>query len=407
MDNVRNHSRWGRLISIFAVLCLMLASAILGAFAGGFAVYQVFYDQAVAAAQAPSSITPTLAEPTATAQMPTVSPPTEEAATVVQTLVDMQDATIQAVETVGPAVVTVVGTVPGQQTWMGYTGDQEVSGSGVIISADGYILTNNHVVEDTTDLSVILADGMQLPASLVSTDVFADLAVLKVENYTMPGVAVLGDSDALRPGETVIAIGSPLGTFKNTVTVGVISATGRSLDTGTGYVMEDLIQTDAAINEGNSGGPLVNLQGEVIGINTLIVRGGTYGSTVAEGLGFAIPSSTAKLISEQIMLNGYFARPQLGIQWQSVTPSIAMRYNLASKWGAYVIQVVSQSPAARSGIREGDIITRIGDNVIGEDTSFVNALFAHQPGETVEVELVRGDEILVVEVTLGETSAER
>jgi serine protease Do len=301
----------------------------------------------------------------------------------------------------------VLGTLPVQQNLTGSTGEQEVSGSGVIISADGYILTNNHVVEGTTSLKVVLADGSQLEARLVNTDVFADLAVLKVEDTIMPGVAALGNSDDLRPGETVIAIGSPLGTFKNTVTVGVISATGRSLDTGNGYVMEDLLQTDAAINQGNSGGPLVNLNGEVIGINTLIVRSAGYGSAVAEGLGFAIPSNTARWISDQIIQNGYFARPQLGVQWQAVTPPIAARYDLAVEWGAYVLQVLPGSPAESAGILKNDIITRIGDDILGENVSFVNALFDHQPGETVDVELSRGNETLVVQVTLGETAANR
>jgi 2-alkenal reductase len=146
----------------------------------------------------------------------------------------------------------------------------------------------------------------------------------------MPGVAKLGNSDRLKSGETVIAIGSPLGNFKNTVTVGVISATGRFLETENGYQMENLIQTDAAINQGNSGGPLVNLSGEVIGINVMIVRGSSSTSTYAEGLGFAIPSTTVKLISEQIIAKGSFSRPYLGIRWADVTPRMAANYRLRS-----------------------------------------------------------------------------
>jgi 2-alkenal reductase len=184
---------------------------------------------------------------------------------------DISTTITQVVERVGPAVVTVVGTTSGQMTFFGYSGDQEVSGSGFIITNDGYIITNNHVVEDTQDVRVILSDGSELPASVVSTDSFADLAVLKADGV-MPGVAVLGNSDNLKPGETVIAIGSPLGDFRNSVTVGVVSATGRSLDTGNNYQMENLIQTDTAINSGNSGGPLVNLAGEVIGVNSAVVR---------------------------------------------------------------------------------------------------------------------------------------
>ena len=179
----------------------------------------------------------------------------------------------------------------------------------------------------------------------------------------MPAVAVLGDFDNLKPGESVIAIGSPLGSFKNSVTVGVISATGRTLDNGQGYQMEDMIQTDASINPGNSGGPLVNLAGEVIGVNTLVLREG--GGTVAEGLGFAVPSNLAGLIAEQIIQDGYFARSNLGIRWQSVSPAISERYHLPVEWGAYVIEVQTGGPADLAGIEAQDIITCIGDRLPG------------------------------------------
>lgn len=308
----------------------------------------------------------------------------------------------QVVENVQPSVVTIVGTTPGQMTFFGYSGDSTVSGSGVIITQNGYILTNNHVVEDTDELTVILSDGSELGAQVVNTDSFADLAVLKVEG-AMPGVAVLGNSDNLKPGETVIAIGSPLGDFRNTVTVGVVSATGRSLDTGNGYEMENLIQTDAAINSGNSGGPLVNLAGEVVGINSAVVRGSSN-SAIAEGLGFAIPSNTVELISQQIINKGYFARPYMGVSIQQINPSTAARYNLPVQWGAYVTRVGSSSPAGAAGIRQGDIIVRMGDQVFDEDTQFVNALFNYQPGDVVEVEIVRNSEHMNAQVTLTEMS---
>jgi serine protease Do len=255
----------------------------------------------------------------------------------------------QVVQDVGPSVVTVVGTIPGQATFFGRTADQSTSGSGVFISAEGYILTNNHVVEGASDLEIILSDGSRHSAELVGTDIYADLAVLKTEQ-TPPTVAALGNSDVLRPGETVIAIGSPLGDFTNSVTVGVVSATGRSIDTGQGYQIEGLVQTDAAINEGNSGGPLVNLAGQVVGINTLVVRSSGSG-TVAEGLGFAIPANTARAVAEQIMEKGYFSRPYLGISWQLVTPRIARIYNLPVEWGVYVTQVATGSPADWLGSR--------------------------------------------------------
>jgi 2-alkenal reductase len=218
----------------------------------------------------------------------------------------------------------------------------------------------------------------------------------------VPSVATLGNSEGLRPGETVIAIGSPLGDFKNTVTVGVVSATGRVIDTGQGYQMEDLIQTDAAINRGNSGGPLVNLAGEVVGINTLVVRGSGGGSDVAEGLGFAIPAGTAQAVAEQIIQTGYFARPYLGIRGQSITPNIAATYNLPVQWGMFVARVIPDSPAEQGGIQQGDIITRVGDTPLDENHTYINALFAHTPGETIQVEVMRGMKTIDLDVKLGE-----
>ncbi len=307
------------------------------------------------------------------------------------------------VETVGPAVVTVTATVQTTSTsWFNYNYNQTGTsmGSGVIISEDGYILTNNHVIENAIELSVELANGTVLPAKLVSSDEFSDLAVLKAEG-TMPAVARLGDSTLLKSGETVIAIGSPLGNFKNTVTVGVISATGRFLETSSGYQMENLIQTDAAINQGNSGGPLVNLAGEVIGINVMIVRGSSSTSTSAEGLGFAIPSETARIISEQIIRTGKFSRPYLGINWADVTPRMARNYRLPVEYGVYLMQVQSGSPADQAGMREGDIITRIGDYTISADSSFYNCLFKYSPNDVVEIEINRNGTAMTLSVTLG------
>ena len=299
---------------------------------------------------------------------------------------------IEAVETVAPTVVTVIGEISGRP----------VSGSGVVISAEGYILTNNHVVEGTSRVMVILADGAELPAEIVGTERYADLAIL-LANGDMPAIAKLGNSDSLKPGETVIAIGSPLGDFVNTVTVGVISATGRALDTGNGFLMEDLIQTDAAINQGNSGGPLVNLRGDVIGINTLVVRGSGRSNTIAEGLGFAIPINTARIVAEQILDKGYFARPHLGIRWQAITPRIAGVYNLPVQWGAYISNVVPGSPAAVNGLSKGDIITHIAEIPLDEDHTYINTLFSHEPGDQVSIKVVRNRQEITVTLILGES----
>ena len=306
------------------------------------------------------------------------------------------------VESVGPAVVTVTANIPTTSTyyWFQTSYDATSMGSGVIISDQGYILTNNHVVEGASKLSVELADGTTLAAELVSTDEFTDLAVLKAEG-TMPAVAKLGASTALKSGETVIAIGSPLGNFKNTVTVGVVSATGRFLENDKGYQMENLIQTDAAINQGNSGGPLVNLAGEVIGINVMIVRGSQNTSTYAEGLGFAIPSDTARLIAEQIIANGSFSRPYLGIQWADITPRMASNYNFPVNYGVFVLDVSSGSPADQAKIQRNDIITKIGDYEITADAAFYNCLFKYAPGDVVQIEVLRNGSTRLLDVTLG------
>jgi 2-alkenal reductase len=295
----------------------------------------------------------------------------------------------------------VTGIIPAVNSWLYQLDESMASGSGIILSDSGYILTNNHVVDQMSNISVILADGTELPADVTSTDPYADLAILKVDGI-MPAVAVFGSSDTLKPGETVIAIGSPLGSFKNSVTVGVVSATGRSLDTGNGYQMEDMIQTDASINPGNSGGPLVNLAGEVIGINTLILREG--GGTTAEGLGFAVPSSLASTISIQIIENGFFARPNMGVRWQTITPAIARRYRLPVEYGAYVIEVLSGSPAEKAGIQANDIVTCIEDTCIDQNHLYYNTLFEHQPGQTVKITLLRGTETKNLDVTLGQNS---
>jgi serine protease Do len=377
-----------RFIYLGLVLVVAGVSALSGAVAGGYAVYQAVQERlAEAPAEAESSV-----EAVLTGNAP--------AQTLVIESIDVETTITQVVQQIGPSVVTVLGMIPGQVTFFGRTADQTVSGSGVFISAEGYILTNNHVVEGVSNLEIILSDGSRHSAELVGTDIYADLAVLKTD-YVPPAVATLGNSDVLRPGETVIAIGSPLGDFTNSVTVGVISATGRSIDTGQGYQIEGLVQTDAAINEGNSGGPLVNLAGQVVGINTLVVRSSGSG-TVAEGLGFAVPANTAKAVAEQIMEKGYFSRPYLGISWQQVTPRIARVYNLPVEWGVYVTQVAPGSPADQAGIETGDIITRVGEVTLDEEHSYINALFEYEAGQQVQVELARGGQVIQVEVLLGE-----
>lgn len=370
------------LLFILVGMLLMIAGGVIGAWLGS----------SLVAIQVPAQVV----------YAPTIVPldsPTVQSLVISQT--DIQTTITQVVDQIKSSVVTVVGTSSGGFTFFGTMTEQEVSGSGFIITANGYVITNRHVIEYANEIRVILADGTELPATVISSDVFADLAVLKAEGE-MPAVATLGNSDLLKPGETVIAIGSPLGDFRNSVTVGVISATGRSIDTGQGYALENMIQTDAAINSGNSGGPLVNLAGEVVGINTLVVRGSSFSNAIAEGLGFAIPVNTAHMISQQIIRQGYFARPTLGIQVQNINPRLAAMYDLPVKYGAYVNRLDRSGSAAQAGIRSGDIIVRVGEYAINETTPYVNALFAYSPGDTIAVEVVRDSQSIAFNVVLGE-----
>lgn len=308
-------------------------------------------------------------------------------------------AMIEAIAKVKPAVVTVINTLPASQTFFGEVIEPQASGSGVIIDEKGYIVTNNHVVEEAQRLDVIYADGSKKEATLVGADKYSDLAVIKVDG-AVPAMAELGDSSTLQPGEPVTAIGSPLGDFKGTVTVGVVSALDRRLDTGQGYMMENLIQTDAAINPGNSGGPLINALGQVIGINTAIVGRSTYAGTVAEGLGFAIPSNTVKAVAQQLIEKGYVERPYLGIEYATITPRLASAYDLPADQGVYVQRVASGSPAATAGLQEGDIITAINDQTIDEDNPLTNVLWRFHVADEVRLTVLRQGEELSVDVTL-------
>ena len=377
---------------IYAALVILIAAAsgMAGAVTGGVVVYSLV-DQKTGS-------TPAVIQ-AANISQPVSIPQANKVSRLEIDTTDISTDITRAVDKVGPAVVTIVGKMPDRNTPAGKISGEIVSGSGVIISADGMILTNNHVIESLESVTVTLANDQDMPATVVGSDRFTDLAILKVQG-TMPAVATLGNSDVLRPGETVIAIGSPLGDFKNTVTVGVVSATGRTLDTGNGVMMENLIQTDAAINRGNSGGPLVNLAGEVIGINTMILRMGG-GGDVVEGLGFSIPSNTIQVIANQIIKTGHITRPYLGIRWQPVSHQMARVYNLSVESGIYVFQVQPKSPADAAGIKEGDIITKIDSISIDETHPYTSTLYNFNPGDNVQLEVSRGTQTLDIPVRLG------
>lgn len=377
------------LVTLVIGVIIALCVGFTGAIAGGAAVYTYLRNQ---------SLADTGLAPTAQSN----NSPTPAVSTIVTgDSVQVETAVTQAVEKIGPAVVTVLSTLPDQIGFFGTIPGGQSSGSGIILSDQGYIVTNNHVVDGGEAFSVIFQTGEERTAELVGSDKFSDLAVLKVDGV-MPAVAVLGNSDALRPGETAIAIGSPLGDFKNSVTVGVVSATGRNLDTGDGYQLEGLLQTDAAINEGNSGGPLVNLAGEVVGINTMIIRG-SNSSTTVEGLGFSIPSNNVKIISEQIIANGYVSRPNIGIRYQPINPGIASRYNLPVQWGVYISDIITNSPADTAGLQVGDIITRLGGIPIDESHPYLNTLYSFSPGQEVEIQFFRNNRLETVSLVLTES----
>lgn len=307
------------------------------------------------------------------------------------------------VERISPAVVTVVNKLGAQNL------GAEASGSGVVIDAEGRILTNNHVIEGATEgsLQVIFDTGDTATAEVLGADPISDLAVLKVDR---PGMvfAKMGDSSKLRVGETVIAIGSALGDFKNTVTVGVISGLNR-LVRGPGINMENMIQTDAAINHGNSGGPLLNLSGEVIGINTAVVRGGSPqdGGDVAEGLGFAIPANTARTVSEQLVKEGKVARPYLGVSTRPVNRTIASYYQLRDEegklleTGLLIEEILEGTPAEELDLRVGDVLMKINDNPLDEAHPLANVLTAYQPGDTVKVTVIRNGRLLKLDAVLA------
>ncbi len=274
------------------------------------------------------------------------------------------------------------------------------AGSGVIYTQDGYIITNNHVIEGAQKISVKLNDGTEYPAALVGTDPQTDVAVIKVEADDLVP-AVLGDSDTVQVGETVVAVGNPMGTLGGTVTNGIISAINRSI-TVQGQEMS-LMQTNAAVSPGNSGGGLFNASGELIGI----VNAKSAGEN-AEGLGFAIPVNTARQVAQDLMEHGYVTgRPVLGVVVRNILdPQTAMQYGVSSM-GVYVQEVVPGSGADNAGVKVGDRVLAVNGKMIEASGDVLNALSTLSAGDTVEMQLAREQKILTVSVVLGEKPAER
>ena len=268
-------------------------------------------------------------------------------------------------------------------------------GSGVIVSANGYVLTNYHVVEAADEIEVALADGKKLLAKVVGTDPETDLAVLRVNAENLPAIT-FGSAESLRVGDVVLAIGNPFGVGQ-TVTSGIVSALGRS---GLGIsTFENFIQTDAAINPGNSGGALIDAQGNLVGINTLMLSLSRTGGSM--GVGFATPVSTAKMVLEQIVKAGSVTRGWIGVEVQEVTPPIAESFKLRDTRGALIAQVLPGGPAARAGIRQGDVLIEVQGKPVADPSGMVNLIAALAPGQSATLRLRRQGQELDASITVG------
>lgn len=307
---------------------------------------------------------------------------------------------------VGQSVVSVV-TKTATRSAFGNVGTQEGAGTGIIISSDGYVMTNKHVIQDSQTVSVVTSDGVtHSDVKVIGTDPLNDVAFLKINNASGLKAAELGDSSSIRIGQKVVAIGNALGQYQNSVTSGIISGTGRSIvagvegNEGATERLSDLIQTDAAINSGNSGGPLVNIAGQVIGINTAL-------ASDANGIGFSIPINATKGMLKGVLEKGKIERAYIGVNYIAITPDVAEQYKLPVKKGAYVVSdenssaVISGSPADKAGIKDKDIIVKVNDIEVGDKGSVASLVAEYKPGDTIELTLLRDGKQTTVRVTLA------
>lgn len=324
-----------------------------------------------------------------------------------ETLVLQQGEIISEVfKKVSPSTVSI--TIQTLDTSQRYFAPQvsEGAGSGVIISDDGYIMTNKHVIpEGTRQITVVLADGKKYTdVKVIGRDPSNDIAFIKINGVSGLTEAQIGDSSQVEPGQQVAAIGNALGLFRNSITSGIISGTGRPIqaadESGTGVEqLEDLFQTDAAINPGNSGGPLVNLKGEVIGINTAV-------SSQGQGIGFAIPINSTKGLMKGIKEEGKIVKPYLGVRYLSLDADIAEQLRLKTTKGALIRGsqnspgVIAGSPADKAKLREGDIITRVNNQEITPESGLASKLAQYSPGDSIELTVIRSDQEQKITVTL-------
>jgi serine protease Do len=303
----------------------------------------------------------------------------------------------ELVAEVAPAVVSIVVEAV-NYNWFWQAVPQTGAGSGIIVSPDGYIVTNNHVVEDAQKVTVTLSDGSAFAATIVGTDAQTDLAVVKIDASNLAYLHFLSNSlEQLSVLDPVVAVGNALALPGGpTWTTGVISNLGRSIEEENGVVLNDIIQTDTAINAGNSGGPLLDAAGQVIGINVAIASN-------AENIGFAISTDTAIPVVQSLITEGKVVRPWLGVEVTTVTPNIQHYYNLSVSTGALITSITSGSPADKAGLKAGDVITKIDDEDISTTADLVSAISFHNIGDQVEIVYYHGNVQQVANATLEES----
>jgi S1-C subfamily serine protease len=294
-------------------------------------------------------------------------------------------AVVSVVEQVGPSVVSVAVRTRARRRMDG-------AGSGLLFTPDGYVLTNAHVVASAKEFKVTRTDGTESPARLVGADAATDLAIVHIEGSHLPA-AELGESDKLKVGQLAVAIGNPLG-YSSTVSAGVISALGRTLRAQDGRLMEEIIQVDAALNPGNSGGPLVDSRGRVVGVNTAVIMG-------AQGIGFAVPINTARWVIVELMREGRVRRGFLGLTGQSrpIDARLRRHHGLAGTNGVEVMGIDSSGPAGKAGLAEGDVIVRMDERRVSSVDDFHRSLGKDSIGRALRLELLRGVYLKVLEVT--------
>jgi len=307
-----------------------------------------------------------------------------------------EEKTIKAVEKISPSVVSV-----STKRLMRYdlfnTFELKGVGSGIIMNPEGYVLTNNHVIEGNRTVDVYLNNGKKYEGTVVGTDPGTDIAIIKIDGHNFYS-GEFGNSDDIKPGQMVIAIGNSLGLSGGpTVTVGIISAVRRNIPSKQG-ILENMIQTDAAINPGNSGGPLIDSDGRIIAINNVIIP-------YAQGIGFAIPINVAKDVANELISYGRVTRPWLGILGMDVNPTLASYYNLASDEGALIVRINEDSPAYHAGLQPGDIIVKIGENPIKSMEDLRHIIWQRKAREKVKIQILRKHQQLTGTLQLTEMSA--